>query len=63
MTRRELYARFVMPHLWGVDPIRKESYDRLCEDFGKVEGERQKAVDLAFARWKERGDRFQPEPN
>jgi limonene 1,2-monooxygenase len=50
----ELYARFVMPHFSGVNRIRAESFGRLREDFAAIEGERQKGVDLAFAKWQDR---------
>ena len=49
----ELYARFVMPHFAGVNRNRVDSYDRLRQDFEALQGERQKGVDLAFAKWSE----------
>jgi limonene 1,2-monooxygenase len=50
----ELYARFVMPHFSGVNRIRAQSFGSLREDFAAIEGERQKGVDLAFAKWQDR---------
>ncbi|MBP1778559.1 MAG: luciferase-like protein [candidate division NC10 bacterium] len=50
----ELYARFVMPQLARVNEIRRQSYDRLREDFAAHDAERQRGVDMAFARWKDR---------
>jgi limonene 1,2-monooxygenase len=50
----ELYARFVMPHFAGVNRNRIDSYDRLRQDFEVLQEERQKGVDLAFAKWSER---------
>jgi limonene 1,2-monooxygenase len=50
----ELYARFVMPHFSGVNRNRIDSYDRLRQDFEALQEERQKGVDLAFAKWSER---------
>ena len=50
----ELYARFVMPKLAGVNRHRQASYDRLYEDFGRADAERQKGVDLAFAKLRQR---------
>ena len=52
----ELYARFVMPHFSGVNRNRVQSFDRLREDFAAIQEERQKGVDMAFARWQERQD-------
>jgi limonene 1,2-monooxygenase len=50
----ELYARFVMPHFSGVNRNRIDSYNRLRQDFEALQEERQKGVDLAFAKWSER---------
>ncbi len=50
----ELYARFVMPHFAGANRNRVDSYDRLRQDFEALQDERQKGVDLAFAKWSER---------
>ncbi len=50
----ELYARFVMPHFEKVNSLRKQSFDRLREDFDSVAEERQKGADRAFARWREK---------
>lgn len=50
----ELYARFVMPQLARVNENRRQSYDRLREDFAANDAERQQGVDMAFARWKDR---------
>jgi limonene 1,2-monooxygenase len=50
----DLYARFVMPHFSGVNRNRIESYDRLRQDFEALQEERQKGVDLAFAKWRGR---------
>jgi limonene 1,2-monooxygenase len=49
----ELYARFVMPKVSGVNRNRQQSFERLREDFEAVQEERQKGVDLAFAKWEE----------
>jgi limonene 1,2-monooxygenase len=49
----ELYARFVMPQISGVNRNRQDSFDRLREDFEAVQEERQKGVDMAFAKWEE----------
>jgi limonene 1,2-monooxygenase len=49
----ELYARFVMPRLAGVNRNRGASYDRLREDFDAVQDARQEGADLAFARWRD----------
>jgi limonene 1,2-monooxygenase len=53
----ELYARFVMPHFAGANRNRIDSYDRLRQDFEALQDERQKGVDLAFAKWSERAKR------
>ena len=50
----ELYARFVMPHFERANENRRQSYERLREDFEAVQDERQKGVDMAFAKWKEK---------
>jgi limonene 1,2-monooxygenase len=50
----DLYARFVMPHFAGVNRNRIDSYDRLRQDFAALQDERQKGVDLAFAKWSDR---------
>jgi limonene 1,2-monooxygenase len=50
----EYYARLVMPHFEKTNANRRQSYDRLREDFEAVQDERQKGVDMAFARWKEK---------
>jgi limonene 1,2-monooxygenase len=50
----ELYARFVMPHFTGANRNRISSYDRLRQDFAALQEERQKGVDLAFAKWSDR---------
>jgi limonene 1,2-monooxygenase len=50
----ELYARFVIPHIAKLNAHRRQSYERLREDFAVQDAERQKGVDLAFSRWKER---------
>ena len=52
----ELYARFVMPHFENANRVRRESYGRLRENFAAIEDERQKGVDIAFARWNKRKD-------
>jgi limonene 1,2-monooxygenase len=56
----ELYARFVMPHLSGVNRNRQDSFDRLREDFEAVQAERQKGVDMAFAKWEEHAQASSP---
>jgi limonene 1,2-monooxygenase len=53
-TSYELYARFVMPHFEKVNEFRQASYERLSEDLESIEQERQKGVDMAFARWEAR---------
>lgn len=50
----ELYARFVMPHFAKVNEHRRHSFETLKQDFEAKDAERQKGVDLAFSRWKER---------
>jgi limonene 1,2-monooxygenase len=50
----ELYARFVMPHFTVANRNRISSYDRLRQDFAALQEERQKGVDLAFAKWSDR---------
>jgi limonene 1,2-monooxygenase len=50
----ELYARFVMPHVSGVNRNRAQSFHRLKEEFETIQDERQKGVDLAFAKWQAR---------
>ncbi|TGD71359.1 LLM class flavin-dependent oxidoreductase [Mangrovimicrobium sediminis] len=50
----ELYARHVMPHFERVNRLRRQSFDRLREDFEEMAEERQKGADLAFARWREK---------
>ena len=56
----ELYARFVMPHISGVNRPRQQSFDRLREDFEAVQEERQKGVDMAFAKWEEHAQANSP---
>ena len=56
----ELYARFVMPHISGVNRLRQQSFDRLREDFEAVQEERQKGVDMAFAKWEEHAQANSP---
>lgn len=50
----ELYARFVMPHFAKVNELRTQSYDKLDEVFEAGAAERQKGVDMAFAKWEKR---------
>jgi limonene 1,2-monooxygenase len=50
----ELYARFVMPHFDKVNEHRRRSYERLEEEFAASDAERQKGVDMAFSKWKEK---------
>jgi limonene 1,2-monooxygenase len=50
----ELYARFVMPRFTGVNRNRILSYDNVRGDFEALQAERQKGVDLAFAKWSDR---------
>ena len=50
----ELYARFVMPHFAGVNRNRILSFDHVRGDFEALQAERQKGVDLAFAKWSDR---------
>jgi limonene 1,2-monooxygenase len=55
----ELYARFVMPRFTAVNRNRILSYEGVREDFEALQAERQKGVDLAFAKW---SDRTKPRP-
>jgi limonene 1,2-monooxygenase len=50
----ELYARFVMPHFAKVNEHRRQSFERLKEDFAVAAPEVQKSIEMAFARWKEK---------
>lgn len=50
----ELYARFVMPHFAGTNRNRKDSYARLTQDIDRLEVEREKGVNAAFAAWEEK---------
>ena len=50
----ELYARFVMPHFTDANRNRISSYDSVRKDFEALQEERQKGVDLAFAKWSDR---------
>ena len=52
-TRRsyELYARFVMPHFAGSNRNRQASYAGLAGAIDRLEGQRQKGADAAFAAW------------
>lgn len=47
----ELYARFVMPHFAGTNRNRQSSYNDLEHAIDRLEGERQKGADAAFAAW------------
>ena len=48
----ELYARFVMPHFARFNEHRRQSFERLREDFSAAAPEVQKSIEGAFARWK-----------
>lgn len=50
----ELYARFVMPHFAGTNRNRQDSYARLTQDIDRLEVEREKGVNAAFAAWEEK---------
>ena len=50
----ELYARFVMPHFAKVNEHRRQSFERLKEDFAVAAPEVQKSIEMAFASWKEK---------
>jgi hypothetical protein len=43
-----------MPHFTGVNRNRISSYDSVRKDFEALQEERQKGVDLAFAKWSDR---------
>jgi limonene 1,2-monooxygenase len=47
----ELYARFVMPHFAGTNRNRQRSYAQLESNIDRLESERQKGADAAFAAW------------
>ena len=47
----ELYARFVMPHFAGSNRNRQASYAGLAGAIDRLEGQRQKGADAAFAAW------------
>ncbi|MEZ5737172.1 MAG: LLM class flavin-dependent oxidoreductase [Novosphingobium sp.] len=53
----ELYARFVMPHFAGTNRNRQDSYNGLTDAIDRLEGERQKGADAAFAKWEEKTGR------
>ena len=54
----ELYARFVMPHFAGTNRNRQDSYGRLSQEIDRLESEREKGVNAAFAAWEDkRGDK------
>lgn len=53
----ELYARFVMPHFAGTNRNRQHSYGQLSANIDRLEGERQKGADAAFAAWTARTGR------
>ncbi len=56
----ELYARFVMPHFAGTNRNRQASYAGLTDAIDRLEGERQKGADAAFAAWTEKTGRTVP---
>ncbi len=47
----ELYARFVMPHFAGTNRNRQESYAALESNIDRLEAERTKGAEAAFAAW------------
>jgi limonene 1,2-monooxygenase len=47
----ELYARFVMPYFSKVNANRRLSFDRMRVEFESADAQRQKGVDMAFAKW------------
>ena len=55
----ELYARFVMPYFAGSNRNRQDSYNDLTNAIDRLEGERQKGADAAFAAW-ERSEGSEP---
>ncbi len=50
----ELYARFVMPHFAGTNRNRQASYDGLTNAIDRLESEREKGAQAAFAAWEAR---------
>src|SRR5579871_6805337 len=56
----ELYARFVMPHFARVNEHRRQSFERLKEDFAAAAPEVQKSIEMAFSRWKEKKSAMPP---
>jgi limonene 1,2-monooxygenase len=53
----ELYARFVMPHFAGTNRNRQDSYGGLAATIDRLDGERQKGADAAFAAWEQKTGR------
>ncbi len=53
----ELYARFVMPHFAGTNRNRQASFADLANAIDRLEGERQKGADAAFAAWEQKTGR------
>lgn len=53
----ELYARFVMPHFAGTNRNRQESYAALESNIDRLEAERTKGAEAAFAAWEKKTGR------
>jgi limonene 1,2-monooxygenase len=53
----ELYARFVMPHFAGTNRNRQASYAALENNINRLEGERTKGAEAAFAAWEKKTGR------
>ena len=49
----ELYARFVMPHFAGTNRNRQASYAALADNIDRLEVERTKGTQAAFAAWEQ----------
>lgn len=56
----ELYARFVMPHFAGTNRNRQASYNGLTDAIDRLEGERTKGAEAAFAAWEAKTGRKTP---
>lgn len=53
----ELYARFVMPYFANTNRNRQDSYARLAAEIERLEPQRQRGADAAFAAWEEKTGR------
>jgi len=49
----ELYARFVIPQLSGVNANREASYNYVVEESAALKLKRQPGIDAAFAKWEQ----------